>query len=167
MTTIIEPTKADVDKLVAPYLKTQPSGLAFAIGYASPQFSPHGSLSFHGNATTQFGQALTLDGDTPFQLASVSKTFTATLYALLMRSLSPSQTVGDYIVPNGPLPISSNLAGISLDELVNYTSGLPQDNDTDANTTPPNLPLPYSMTGMLSYLDASPPTVSGTGMTYT
>jgi hypothetical protein len=40
MTTIIKPTKADLDKLVAPYLKTQPSGLAFAIGYASPQFSP-------------------------------------------------------------------------------------------------------------------------------
>jgi serine-type D-Ala-D-Ala carboxypeptidase/endopeptidase len=167
MTTIIKPTKADLDKLVAPYLKTQPSGLAFAVGYASPQFSPHGSLYFHGDATNQFGQALTLDGDTPFQLASVSKTFTATLYALLIRSLSSSQTVGDYIVPNGPLPISSNLAGISLDELVNYTSGLPQDNDTDEYDSPPNLPLPYSMTGMLSYLNASPPAVSGTGTTYT
>lgn len=85
MTTIIKPTKADLDKLVAPYLKTQPSGLAFAIGYASPQFSPHGSLYFHGDATNQFGQPLTLDGNTPFQLASVSKTFTATLYALLIR----------------------------------------------------------------------------------
>jgi serine-type D-Ala-D-Ala carboxypeptidase/endopeptidase len=167
MTTIVRPTKADLDKLVAPYLKTQPSGLAFAIGYASPQFSPPGCLYFGGNATNQFGQALAVDGDTPFQLASVSKTFTATLYALLIRSLSASKTVGDYIVPNGPLPISANLAGISLDQLVNYTSGLPQDNDTDVNDSPPYLPLPYSMTAMLSYLNASPPAVSGTGTTYT
>ena len=167
MTTIVRPTKADLDKLVAPYLKTQPSGLAFAIGYASPQFSPPGFLYFGGNATNQFGQALAVDGDTPFQLASVSKTFTAMLYALLIRSLSASKTVGDYIVPNGPLPISANLAGISLDELVNYTSGLPQDNDTDVNDSPPYLPLPYSMTGMLSYLNGNPPAVSGTGTTYT
>lgn len=167
MTTIVEPTKADLNKLVERYLKTQSSGLAFAIGYASPQFSPHGYLHFHGNAANQFGQALTIDGDTPFQLASVSKTLTATLYALLIRSLNPSQTVGDYIVPNGPLPISASLAGISLDQLMNYTSGLPQDNDTDEYDSPPYLPLPYSMTGMLSYLNASPPTVSGTGTIYT
>ena len=123
MTKIVRPTKADLDKLVAPYLKTQPSGLAFAIGYASPQFSPDGFLYFGGNAANQFGQTLTLDGDTLFQLASVSKTFTATLYALLIRSVSASRTVGDYIVPNGPLPISGSLAGISLDQLVNSHPG--------------------------------------------
>jgi Beta-lactamase len=168
MTTIIMPTPDQLCALVKPYLDKQPSGLAFAIGYASPQFSsPYGFFYFKGNVSSQFGQTLTLDKNTPFQLASVSKTFTATLYALLVRSANPSLTVGDYIVPNGPLQISSTLAGISLDELVNYTSGLPQDNETDVNTTPPNLPLPYSMTGMLSYLNASPPAVSGTGTTYT
>jgi serine-type D-Ala-D-Ala carboxypeptidase/endopeptidase len=168
MTTIVMPTSDQLDGLVASYLSAQPEGLAFAIGYASPQYSsPYGFLYFGGNASNQFGQTLTLGANTPFQLASVSKTFTATLYALLIRSANPSLTVGDYMVPNGPLQISSKLAGIPLDGLVNYTSGLPQDNETDEYDSPPYLPSPYSVTGMLSYLNASPPAVSGTGTTFT
>jgi D-alanyl-D-alanine-carboxypeptidase/D-alanyl-D-alanine-endopeptidase len=160
------PTQAQLDKLVKPYLTTQSEGLAFAIGYASPSFSTPGNLYLAGNVANQFGQSLTLSKDTPFPLASVSKTFTATLYALLIRKDDPSLTLGDYISPNGPLNISSTLAGIPLDGLVNYTSGLPADNVSDANDAPAYLPQPYSLTAMLSYLDASPPAVSGTGTAY-
>ena len=38
MGSIVEPTQALLESLVAPYLETQPSGLGFAIGYASPSF---------------------------------------------------------------------------------------------------------------------------------
>lgn len=167
MATIVEPTQDQLEALVEPYLTTQSSGLGFAIGYASPSFTNSGSLYFAGQVQNQFGSALTLDGETPFEIASVSKTFTATLYALLIRAADATKTVGDFIVPNGPLSISSTLAGITLDELVNYTSGLPQDNDTDAADTPPQLPQPYSMPSMMSYLGAAPPSVSGTGQSYT
>ena len=115
----------------------------------------------------QFGQDLLLNADTPFELASISKTFTATLYAATLRTLSTSYTVGDFIVPNGPLQISDTLAAITLDELVNYTSGLPQDDDTAVSDTPPYLPQPYSNIGMLSYPDADPPPVTDTGGAYT
>jgi hypothetical protein len=39
MPTFIAPTQAQLENLVAPYLATQPRGLGFAIGYASPDFA--------------------------------------------------------------------------------------------------------------------------------
>jgi D-alanyl-D-alanine-carboxypeptidase/D-alanyl-D-alanine-endopeptidase len=163
---IVEPTQAQLESLVAPYLSTQPSGLGFAIGYASPNFANSGGLYFAGNVQNQFGAALTLDGTTPFEIASVSKTFTATLYALLIRASKPTLTVGDYSLPDGPLSISRTLADITLDQLMNYTSGLPQDNDNGAVDSPPLWPYPYSMPGMMSFLAAAPPAVSPPNQKY-
>jgi D-alanyl-D-alanine-carboxypeptidase/D-alanyl-D-alanine-endopeptidase len=159
MGSIITPTQAQLDHLVKPYLTTQPQGLAFAIGYASPGVSPQGNLYQAGNVANQFGQSLTLSNSTPFLLASVSKTFTATLYALMIRQNDPSLTLGDYIWPNGPLKISSTLAGIPLDGLVNYTSGLPLDNVGDPNDNPAYLPQPYSLAARAAALipPAAPP----------
>ena len=167
MSGIVQPTESQLDTLVEPYLARQQLGLGFAIGYASPDFTPPGNLYFRGNVQNQFGARLSLDGDTLFEIASISKTFTATLYALLIRSVSPSRTVGDYIAPNGPLHISSELADIPLDSLMNYTSGLPQDNDNASVDTPPYWPAPYSLRAMLSYLDVSPPTITETGKRFT
>ena len=76
---------------------------------------------------------------------------------LLIRSVSSGFTLGNFIYPNGPLRISSTLAGIPLDDLMSYTSGLPADNVSGAADYPPYLPQPYSLNGMLSYLDAAPP----------
>jgi CubicO group peptidase (beta-lactamase class C family) len=162
MTNIVPPMQSQVDSLVETYLIRQQSGLGFAIGYASPSFTPPGNLYFRGTLQNQFGARLSLDGDTLFEIASVTKTFTATLYTLLIRSVSPSKTVGDY-----HLRISPTLAGIPLDGLMNYTSGLPQDNDNASADSPPYWPQPYSLPAMLSYLDASPPAVSNTGGQYT
>lgn len=159
MGSIVEPTQTQLEDLVAPYLATQSSGLGFAIGYANMDFSNYGGLYFAGNVQNQFGAALTLDATTPFEIASVSKTFTATLYARLIRSVQSTLTIGDYCVPNGPLRISPTLANITLDELMNYTSGLPQDNDNGAVDAPPYWTYPYSMPGMMSFLEAAPPQV--------
>jgi len=137
LSSIVQPTESQLDTLVAPYLVRQQLGLGFSIGYASPEFTPPGNLYFAGNVQNQFGSRMRLDGDTLFELASISKTFTATLYALLVRSISPSKTVGDYIAPNGPLHISSTLADIPLDSLMNYTSGLPEDDENGSVDTPP------------------------------
>jgi D-alanyl-D-alanine-carboxypeptidase/D-alanyl-D-alanine-endopeptidase len=162
----IEPKHKQLQGLVQPYLDKQPWGLAFAIGYASPSFANHGNIFLAGNAQNQFGSALDLDRHTLFEIASVSKTFTATLYALLIRSVSSTYTLGNFIYPNGPLRISSTLAGIPLDDLMSYTSGLPTDNMSGAADYPPYLPQPYSLNGMLSYLDAAPPSVGTPGQQY-
>jgi serine-type D-Ala-D-Ala carboxypeptidase/endopeptidase len=81
----------------------------------------------------------------------------------LIRKSHPKQKVGDYISPTC-LPISPMLANITLDQLVNYTSGLPNDfSNDDANATTPRLPpQPYSLPALLSYLEKTPPHVSPT-----
>jgi serine-type D-Ala-D-Ala carboxypeptidase/endopeptidase len=165
----VQPTKDQLDRLVAPFLKKRDSGLGFAIGYASPTFPNAGEVYFAGNIGNQFGSALTLDGATPFEIASISKTFTSMLYALLIRASNSTQTVGDYSSPKGPLPISANLAAITLDQLMNYTSGLPQDNDDRGAelASPPFWPQPYSMSALMSFLNAHPPPVSSPGQNYT
>jgi len=157
---MIAPTRGQIAELVQPYLEAQPSGLGFAIGYASPDFANHGGMEFFGNVKNQFGKQLTLGRATPFEIASISKTFTAMLYALLIRASHPDGTLGDYISPRGPLPISDALATIKLDGLVNYTSGLPQDSVDNPVAVPPFQPQPYAMPGMLSYLKESPPSLS-------
>jgi CubicO group peptidase (beta-lactamase class C family) len=85
----------------------------------------------------------------------------------LIRASQPTKTVGDYSSPNGPLPISPKLANIKLDQLVNYTSGLPQDNGNGPFPAPPLSPQPYSMPAMMSFLNASPPPVSPPSENYT
>ena len=73
MSSIVQPTESQLDTLVAPYLVRQQMGLGFALGYASPEFTPPGNLYFAGNVQNQFGGRLRLDGDTLFELASISK----------------------------------------------------------------------------------------------
>ncbi len=166
MTTIVPPSQQDLESLVSSW-----PDVAFAIGYASPSFQTlknpsGGSIFCAGSVQNQFGTAMTLDPTTPFEIGSVTKTFTATLYALLIRSQSASQTVGDYIA-KGVLPIGTQFKDILLDSLVNYTSGLPFDNRSDAVDSPPYLPFPYSETGMLSYLNGTSLSPRGSGKTYT
>jgi D-alanyl-D-alanine-carboxypeptidase/D-alanyl-D-alanine-endopeptidase len=163
---IVAPTRSQIANLVQPYLQTQPSGLGFVIGYASPDFADYGDIQFFGGIKNQFGKQLNLGRDTPFEIASISKTFTATLYALLIRASHSNGILSDYISPKGPLPISNALAPVKLDGLVNYTSGLPQDNVDNPVAVPPFQPEPYAMPGMLSYLKESPPNLSWPNETY-
>jgi len=151
---ICEPTDDLLAEMVAPYLKAQPRGLGFAIGYASPSFANYGRVRVFGNVQNQFGSDLCLSCETPFAIGSITKTFTATLYALLIRAHNPKETIADYLCPRGPFT-NEKLARIPLDSLVNYTSGLPQDNDDEeANAvSPPYWPKPYSMQGMVSFLN--------------
>jgi serine-type D-Ala-D-Ala carboxypeptidase/endopeptidase len=147
MPPIIEPTEQQLENIVQPYLDKAPTGggLGIVIGYASPNFSniyPGGSL------LNQVQQPLTLTNDTPFELASVSKTFTATLYALLIQNAQKQNlTLGDF-----PLDIGAQFQSIPIETLVNYTSGLPADNET-ATDLPSLLPAPYSSAGMLGFLN--------------
>jgi len=55
LSSIIQPTESQLDSLVEPYLVRQQLGLGFAIGCASPQFTPPGQLYFRGNIQNQFG----------------------------------------------------------------------------------------------------------------
>ncbi|MGV2978640.1 serine hydrolase domain-containing protein [Camelimonas sp. ID_303_24] len=145
---IVAPTQDQLTGLVQSYLTSQPTGLGFVIGYAAEGFS---NIFFAGNLANQAGQSLALNGGTPFELASVSKTFTATLYALQMQAQSNQNlTLGDFA-----LGIGAQFSDIPITSLMTYSSGLPQDNQTDAYDSPSYLPMPYGVPGMLGYLAAT------------
>lgn len=74
MQVIIEPSEQQLKTIVDPYLNKAPKGaLGIVIGYAGPGFS---NIYPGGNLLNQAQQPLALTNDTPFELASVSKTFT-------------------------------------------------------------------------------------------
>lgn len=166
MVTISAPTTQQLDDLVAGYLATQPTGLAFAIGYASPQIADNGGIYLNGNQIDQYKRPMTLGNDTLFEIASVSKTFTATLYAYLLSNYGGQPlTVGDFFKGARKHRIGAQFYDIPVADLLNYTSGLPQDNQQAFG--PPYWPQPYSVPGMLGFLDMTEYQPQGTGTGYT
>jgi D-alanyl-D-alanine-carboxypeptidase/D-alanyl-D-alanine-endopeptidase len=151
MSTINEPTQEQLYGLVESYLNTQPQGLAIAIGFASPSGEGLHKVYTFGSASNQYGADLQLSATTPFELGSLSKTFTATLCAFLGQKYNPNwetQTIRDYDVNVG-----TQFYRIPLLTLANYTSGLPTDNGSvPIVTLPPFLPTPYNPAAMLGYL---------------
>jgi serine-type D-Ala-D-Ala carboxypeptidase/endopeptidase len=170
MSTIIEPTEEQLYGLVESYLNEQPHGLAVTIGYATGTNQFPAAAYVFGSAYDQYDHDLDLGATTPFELGSLSKTFTATLAAFLGQKYNPgweTQTIGEYSVNVGP-----QFHPIPLRDLANYTSGLPTDNGTVKIVTLPELlPTPYSPAAMLGYLKGVgtgtwKPTDTGKAYTY-
>jgi serine-type D-Ala-D-Ala carboxypeptidase/endopeptidase len=151
MSTITQPTEEQLYGLVESYLDEQPHGLAITIGYATGTNEFPAAAYVFGSAYDQYYHNLNLGATTPFELGSLSKTFTATLSAFLGQKYNPSwetQTIGEYNVNVG-----SQFHPIPLRDLANYTSGLPTDNGTvKVVTLPELLPTPYTPAAMLGYL---------------
>jgi len=167
MADIVAPTDEQLDALVAPYLEHQPSGLAFAIGYASPQIPGNAGIYLKGSLIDQYWRPMTLDGDALFEIASVSKTFTATLFACLVaKYVDQNPTLGDFFEDPPRLRIGRQFYGIRIADLLSYTSGLPADNDKAFG--PPYWPRPYTVPGMCGFLAMTDyqPVDSGAAYTY-
>jgi serine-type D-Ala-D-Ala carboxypeptidase/endopeptidase len=165
MSTIVPPTQAYLDSLVDPLLNNT-SGLAFVIGYVGPTFQ---NIYLKGSLANQFDQPVPLSKNTHFELASISKTFTATLSAVVGEKFQPgwkTQTIGTYNGTRG-LQIGSQFNSIPLSTLLSYSSGLPADNIT-AVDYPPDFPTPYTPAGMLGYLNMTDlkPSTPNTKYTY-
>jgi CubicO group peptidase (beta-lactamase class C family) len=154
------PTEEKIRKLVDPLL-TQ-DGVGVVVGAALQSSS---KLWTFGSVTAVDGSSLDLDGDTFFAIGSVSKTFTATLYA--WAGANADTTVGACTPPDAE-PVGSNYSGITLQSLATYSSGLPTDNGRGG---PPRLPpgqtKPYTRTEMYDYLATNPfPIDAGQGYAY-
>src|ERR1700747_1946585 len=165
MSTIVPPTQKYLDSLVDRLLKNT-SGLAFVIGYVGPTFQ---NIYLKGSLANQFGQSVPLGKNTHFELASVSKTFTATLSAVVGEKFQPgweAQPIGTYNGTRG-LQIGSQFNSIPLSTLLSYSSGLPADN-VSAKDYPPDFPTPYTPAGMLGYLNMTDlkPSAPNTEYTY-
>jgi len=165
---IIEPTKQQLDDLVNPFLAH--ANVGFAIGYASPQFQETGKFYFKKSSPllNQNNQEVPLGAETYFEIASISKVFTATLFQLFVQNGTIANNeipLGDYF-PRGKIGLGKQFLDIPLLALSNYTSGLPQDNES-APDEPAYLPMPYTVLNMFSYLANTDLTVNAPGTAYT
>jgi serine-type D-Ala-D-Ala carboxypeptidase/endopeptidase len=167
---VTQPTQAQLQNLVEPYLNAQPSGLAFAIGYATGTLDFAPAVYLFGSVYDQYSNNLNLSNTTLFELGSLSKTFTTTLTAFLGTKYNPKwekKTIGDYA---SHIDVGKQFHPITLLELANYTSGLPADNESPPVTPslPTYLPVPYSAVAMLGYLKGGSlkPTSIGKAYTY-
>lgn len=150
-TAIVQPTQEQVAAIVHPLIRDYPQ-VGVAVGVTSPDFDQQGTIYYQGALLNRAHVPIPLDADTPFELASVSKTFTATLFALLAQRNPHVGTgvLGDY-PPAGTEPLAPPYAGLALRYLATYTSGLPRDN-SDPTDQPKPLPVPYTVPDMYAYL---------------
>lgn len=176
MTTITEPTQAQLQSLVASNIPAigDDIPIGIAIGYVGPTFA---QIYLQGTLLKQDGQSLTFDTNTMFEIASVTKSFNATLYQYFVANndIPSDATLGTYYSgsPSGPsarvpegTDVGSNYVDIPLQTLANYTSGLPQDNDGYVDWPIP-LPSPYTIPEMFKYMSGNPFTPGASGEAYT
>jgi hypothetical protein len=116
---IVEPTKQQLDDLVNPFLAHPNVG--FAIGYASPQFQGSGKFYFKSNGPllNQSNQEVPLGVETYFEIASISKVFTATLFQLFVQNGTIANNevpLGNYF-PRGNIGLGKQFLDISVASL--------------------------------------------------
>lgn len=149
MNPITCPTEQQVKDAIEGVLGSLPADVGFAIGVASPQFAPStGIFFFVGNLLNYKQEAKELSDATCFEIASNTKIFTAALlthYSIKDPNLLNAKVVSYH--PRGMPALPSSFSDITLLELANYTSGLPED-DKDATDQPEHMPQPYNALSM-------------------
>jgi CubicO group peptidase (beta-lactamase class C family) len=117
---ISEPTMAQIQSIVEAHLPTVSPYIGAAIGLASPAFGAH--IVCIGSLVNQLGNPMAFTTDTPFEIASVTKTATASVYQRLIQNgrINHKETLGRFISRE----VSDKIRAIPLFDLANYTSGL-------------------------------------------
>ena len=165
MSTITLPTPQEVQRIVNREVGA-PRDVGFAIGVASPQLEAPG-FYFVGRLLDYRKQPLEQHPNTPFELASNSKIFTAALLAYYAQQNPDLLTaaVSSY-TPPGLQSLPDSFSSITLLDLADYTSGLPQDN-INATDEPIYVPQPYTAASMYGFLHDGNVPVTGPGTTFT
>lgn len=167
----MQPDQTTLLTLLDPYLDTS-EDIGFVIGTFSSANSPSANLLYAGKLVNYHGEPLTLGGDTLFELASISKTMCATLFAYYaaQNPALRNTIVSAYHPPASP-PLDPKFDGMPLSSLANYTSGLwPDAHTTDPpspRTTPKPMPHPYTVAGMYEYLHDISWSIAESGQAYT
>src|ERR1039458_9548915 len=114
---ISEPTMAQIQSIVEAHLPTVSPYIGAAIGLASPAFGAH--IVCIGSLVNQLGNPMAFTTDTPFEIASVTKTATASVYQRLIQNgrINHKETLGRSISRE----VSDKIRAIPLFDLANYT----------------------------------------------
>jgi serine-type D-Ala-D-Ala carboxypeptidase/endopeptidase len=135
---IRQPTTGEITQIVERNLPAVNGRIGAAVGVASPEFGAQ--ILCFGSLLDQSGNPMPFSPDTPFEIASITKTFTATVYAALLQSgqVQRSDTLAKYLgsqAPHAPVPQPpAEVLDIPLFDLADYTSGLPADDENGDNT---------------------------------
>ncbi|MCR9085877.1 MAG: serine hydrolase [Rhodobacteraceae bacterium] len=159
----VEPSNEELKNLVNSHIPAihGSADIAVVLGFVGPDY---GGIYYQGKLQDEAGNPLVLADATLFELGSVTKTFTATLYEYFVTSgaISKDAKLGDFYSGSGAaaeldaayMPqataIGSNYVDITLKSLANYTSGLP---DTGI---PVNSGTHYGISEMFQYLSGNP-----------
>ena len=137
-----------VDSIVRPYIQ-QMSTAGLSIGLLK-----NGKTTYYGYGETERGKGILPRGNTVFEIGSITKTFTATLLALYVNRGKVKLT--DPVTKYLPDSVASNkeLQGITLQMLINHTSGLTSvpDNLFAEGTDKNNPYKDYNKANMFQYL---------------
>jgi serine-type D-Ala-D-Ala carboxypeptidase/endopeptidase len=118
---VVLPSDAEIHQMLAERVGAQENGVGIAVGVIEPQGRRIISFS-HRNA----GGPKTLDGDTVFEIGSITKVFTALLLADMVQKneVALADPVAKYLPAGIKIP-ERNGRSITLVDLATHTSGLP------------------------------------------
>jgi serine-type D-Ala-D-Ala carboxypeptidase/endopeptidase len=131
------PSDAEIRKILVERIDTFHKGVGIVVGVIEPK----------GRRIVAYGKlakddSRTLDGDTIFEIGSISKVFTSTLLADMVEhgEVSLDDPVAKYLPESVKMP-SRNGRQITLHDLSTHTSGLPR---LPSNLKPANPANPYA-----------------------
>ena len=118
---IVLPSDADIRKLLAERVNAQGDGVGIVVGVVEPQGR---RVIAYGHRSQRDRRPL--DGDTDFEIGSVTKVFTALMLADMARKgeVALADPVAKYL-PDGVKVPERNGRSITLLDLATHTSGLP------------------------------------------
>lgn len=137
-----------IDTAAARVRAQHQAALALVLGVVGPR--GNGRLLFAGGdgLTNPAGRPLRLDGETPFEIGSIAKVFTASVH--YHRHGPFEGDLGGWLAPRR---LSPGMAAIPLADLARYQPGLPQDNH--GATRPPGTMANFD--ALFRYLARTPP----------
>jgi serine-type D-Ala-D-Ala carboxypeptidase/endopeptidase len=117
---------AKIDEIQALINKVTVAGMSVAAAVVDPEWG--GTVQYvysQSNPQLSDGSSLTLSPTTPFEIASVTKTFTSTMY------LDRAETFGGKFNDQVTLPLPDSILQMPIASLATYTSGFPSDNTSN------------------------------------
>jgi serine-type D-Ala-D-Ala carboxypeptidase/endopeptidase len=143
------PTAGQIENIIQDYIPASTPDVGVAVGMASPAFGTH--IVCIGSLVDSSGDPMAFTTDTSFEVASITKTFVATIFELLFLGggrADRTNTLGGFLGSQ----IDPRIAATPLRDLADYTSGLPADNVTANGTLPPYIPGDYTEAELLNFL---------------
>lgn len=118
-----KPVEQEIDSLALPVINSgETVGMTIGVLY------PDGQMCFYGyGKTDNTGDSQVPDGNTIFEIGSLSKLFVLSVYSSLLKEgvISENTTVRD-IIPRSII-LNDDMAAVTLKELATHTAGLPRE----------------------------------------